>query len=411
METTTEKPFTIRFYKEEFFDEEKLYMEAATECLISEITCRVTLDNSLAEQTCMSSGTPSNTMDADIGSAFYDIIKDVWTENPGKEQEYFTFNLNTKITTTETLSRLLEAKHAVRVKNPLFGIKREEWPEWEEPQFDIPEIVKDKAPQKDDFTISVSPQYTEGDMWDFLDETAYFDLTVSSDKPIKKINVTANFMREQPKENLSVEVNPEAQSHELRIEVSGNLLDQVKGLGSFSHSEYEKFDYIFKFEIIDAEDKKHMRKVTAQLPNPYYKDIEAEKQIAREVLAEVFRKKYNEDIAELKIESQSGWWAWKKDDASFQYGWNDDEILLYRYFGSVDYDADQDEVWNEMQKLTKLTDGAGEFVYSDSYFVLKCEFGPGWIEADDLEKKLDEFEKFAESEELSKFLAAYEGEG
>lgn len=407
---TTEKPLKIRFYKEEFFDEEKLYMEIGAECLLSGITCHVTLDNSLAEYTCGTSGTPSHTMDADIGSAFYDIIKNVWTENPGKEKEYFTFNIHTKATTNETPARLQEATHTVRIKNPLYGVKREEWPEWADPQFDLPEIVKDKAPQKDDFTITVSPQYTDGDMWDFLDETAYFDLTVSSGRPVKKISVTTNLMYKSQKESLSAEVNPEVQSHELRIEVSGNLLDQVKDLGSFSHGDQEKFDYFFNLEIIDTEDQKHMRKVSVQLPNPYYGDIESERQIAREVLAEVFLKKYNEDIAELKIESQPGWWSWKKDYASFQYGWNDDEILLYRYFGSVDYDADQDEVWDEMQKLTKLTNGAGKFEYADSYFVLKSTFGPGWIEAEDLEKKLDEFEKFAESEELAKFLAAYEGD-
>lgn len=108
------------------------------------------------------------------------------------------------------------------------------------------------------------------------------------------------------------------------------------------------------------------------------------------------------------MESQSGWWAWKKDDASYQYGWNDDDILLYRYFGSADYDADQDEVSKAMDKLTEFADGAGKFVYVDNYFVLKYAFSPEWMDEDDLEKKLAEFEEFADSQELADFLAKYE---
>ena len=147
-----------------------------------------------------------------------------------------------------------------------------------------------------------------------------------------------------------------------------------------------------------------------QLPNPYYSGIESEKQIAREALAEVFQKKYGEDIAQLNLESQPGWWAWKKDGARFQYGWKDESIILYRYFGAADYDADEDELWDAMQELTEFADGTGEFVYVDNYYVLKYEFNPEWMDADDLEKKFDEFEEFADSEEVAKFLAAYEGE-
>lgn len=283
----TEKNFEIRFYKEALFDEEQLFMEVSTDYLLSEISSHVTPHSYPSECTVMSSGTPSKTMEVSIGSAFYDIIKEILTKYSDKEHEYFTFDINTKLTTAETPVKQLQAKHTVRVKNPLLGLKREEWPEWEEPNFDLPEII-DEDPQKDDFTIRVSPRYTDGDMWNFLDEIAHFDLTVSSLKPIKKIDITANLMDEWKKEKLSADVNPEARSHEIKVEISVNLLDQVKGLGSYSHSTKERFDYFFELEITDTEDNKHHRKVSAQLPNPYYQGIEDEKQIAREVLAEVF---------------------------------------------------------------------------------------------------------------------------
>jgi uncharacterized ubiquitin-like protein YukD len=403
----TEKNFEIRFYKEALFDEEQLYMEVSTDYLLSEISSHVTPHNYPSENTVMSSGTPSNTMDVSIGSAFYDIIKEISSKYSDKEHEYFTFDINTKLTTAETPVQQLETKHTVRVKNPLLGLKQEEWPKWEEPNFELPELIHEDPP-KDDFTINVTPQYTDGDMWNFLDEIAHFDLTVSSYQPIKKIDIIANLMDEWKKEKLSVDVNPESKSHEIKVDISVNLLDQVKGLGSYSHSTKEKFDYFFELEITDTEDNKHYRKVSALLPNPYYQEIEDEKQVAREALAEVFRRKYNEDIAELKLESQSGWWAWKKDDASYQYGWNDDDILLYRYFGNADYDADQDEVSKAMDELTEFADGAGEFVYVDNYFVLKYAFSPEWMDEDDLEKKLMEFEEFADSEEVADFLAKYE---
>ncbi len=404
----TEKPFEIRFYNDEMFDGAMLFMEASADCLLGDMTSRITLENYPAEYTGMGTGTPSNTQDVNIGYGFYDVMKQVFADDP--IQEYFTFHIDTKIKTAETPARLLEAKHTVRVKNPMLGIKREDWLEWDEPQFETPEIVQDKAPQQDDFTISVSPQYTEGDMYDFLSGTGHFVLTVLSGISIKRFDVTAHLMHGWQKETLSVDVNPRAKGHEITIDLSANLLDQVKELGSYIHSENEKFDYFFEIEITDAEDKKHKRKVSVQLPNPYYSGIESEKHIAREALAEVFQKKYGEDIAQLNLESQPGWWAWKKDGARFQYGWKDESILLYRYFGAADYDADEDEVWDAMQELTEFADGAGEFVYVDNYFVLKYEFNPEWMDADDLEKKLGEFEEFSDSEEVAKFLSAYEGE-
>lgn len=403
----SEKPFEIRFYKDEMFDEEQLLLEAATNCHIDEMTCSVILDNHNTEQTGMTSGTPSFKWDVTIGSLFYAAMKYAFTEDSGNE--YLKFHVTVKLRTSEVPKKVLEEKHTFKVKNPLFEVKREDWPEWEDPKFDIPVIVRDEV-KEDDFTISVSPQYTAGDMFDFLDETQNFDLVVISVKKLKKIDVTAQLMHEWRKEKLSAEVSAEAQSHVLKIELSANLLDQVKELGSYSHSESEKFNYSFEIEMTDAEDKKHRRTVSVQLPNPYYEGIKAEKQIAREALAEVFQRKYGEDIAELKLEGQPGWWRWNKHGASFQYGWKDEAIVLYRYFGALDYDADEDEVSRAMQELTEFADGAGEFVYIDNYFVLKYEFSPEWMDAENLEKKLDEFEKFADSEEVAKFLAAHEGE-
>mgnify|MGYP001183011590 CR=1 FL=1 len=407
---STDKPFDIRFYNEEMFDDAMLFMEAAADCLLGEMSSRVILENHTAEHTVMGSGTPSNTRDVNIGSGFYDVMKQAFAETPA--DDYLTFQIETKIKTAETPERQLEATHRVRVKNPMAGLKREDWPEWDEPQFETPEILQDDAPQaalkQDDFTISVTPQYTGGDMFDFLDGTAHFVLTVLSGTPIKKFDVTAKLMHEWREEKLSVEVNPRAKGHEIIVDLSANLLDQVKGLGSYSHGEYEKFDYFFELEITDADDKKHKRKVSVQLPNPYYEGITAEKDIARDALAEVFKRKYNEDIAELDMESQEGWWAWRKDGVSFQYGWKDDAIVLYRYLGAEDYDAD--EVSDAMDKLNEFNDGAAELVYVDNYFVLQYEFNPEWMDADDLEKKLDELEDIADSDEVSGFLAAYEGE-
>lgn len=408
---TTNKPFEIRFYKEEMFDESRLYMEASAGCLLGDMASTVTLVNNPAEHTCMGSGTPSNTRDVGIGSAFHKVIKQAFADSP--DDEYLTFHINTKIKTAEKPVNELEAKHTVRVKNPLLGVKREDWPEWDEPQFEMPEILPDGmqgAPKQDDFTISVSPQYTGGDIYDFLDRTDHFVLTVLSALFIKKFDVTAQLMHEWRKENVSVEVNPRAKGHEITIELSKNLLDQVKGLGSYSHGEYEKFDYFFELEITGADDKKHKRKVSVALPNPYYAAIADEKDTAGMALAEVFQKKYGEDIAELDIETQPGWWAWKKDGISFQYGWKDEEIVLYRYLGAEDYNADGDEVWEAMQQLTKFADGAGEIVYVDNYFVLKYEFSPEGLDAGDLETKLEEFEDIAESGEMAKFLEQYGGE-
>ncbi len=408
---TTNKPFEIRFYKEEMFDESRLYMEASAGCLLGEMASTVTLVNNPAEHTCMGSGTPSNTRDVGIGSAFHKVMKQAFADSP--DDEYLTFHINTKIKTAEKPVNELEAKHTVRVKNPLLGVKREDWPEWDEPQFEMPEILPDGmqgAPKQDDFTITISPQYTGGDMYDFLDGTGHFVLTVLSALSIKKFDVTAHLMHEWRKENVSVEVNPRAKGHEITVDLSKNLLDQVKELGSYSHGENEKFDYFFELEITDAEDKKHKRKVSVQLPNPYYEGIQAEKQIARETLAEVFLKKYGENIEDLNIESQPGWWAWKKDGGDFQYGLKDDNIVLYRYFGALDYDADEDEMWDAMQELSEFAGDTGEFIYVDNYFVLSHEFSTEWIDADELEKKLEEFEDFANSGELAKFLEQYEGE-
>lgn len=403
---TTEKPFEIRFYKEALFDEEQLFMEVSAGCMGDEVSCHVTLDNYPAEQIDRTSGTPSLSWDIPIGSSFYEVMKEALTGSPGEEQEYLKFHLTIQFRTADTPKRMLEEKHTIRIKNPLSGVKREAWPEWNEPQFDLPEML-DKAPQQDDFVISVSPQYTGGDSWDFLDGTGHFVIMILTGIALKKCDVTAQLMQEWQKEKLTVAVNPMDKAHEITVNLSANLLDQVKDLGTFSHGENEKFDYFFELEITDAADKKHRRKVSVQLPNPYYEGIQSEKQIAREALAEVFQRKYGEDIAELKIEGQSGWWAWRKDDARFQYGWKDEVIVLYRYFGAVDYDADEDKVWEAMCELTEFADGAGDFVYVDNYFVLKYEFSPEWMDADDLEKKFDEFEEFAGSEELTKFLAAY----
>jgi len=406
---TTGKPFEIRFYSEEMFDDAMLFMEAAAGCLLGEMNSRVMLENHTAEHTVMGSGTPSNTRDVNIGSGFYQVMKQAFAETPA--DEYLTFHIETKIKTAETPERQLEAKHRVKVKNPMTGVKREDWPEWDDPQFEMPEILVDEAPQwQDDFTISVSPQYTGGDMFDFLDETGHFVVTVLSGLPLKKFDVTAKLMHEWREEKLSVEVNPRAKGHEIVVDLSANLLDQVKGLGSYSHGEYEKFDYFFELEITDADDKKHKRKVSVQLPNPYYEGITAEKDIARDALAEVFKRKYNEDIAKLDMESQEGWWAWRKDGISFQYGWKDDAIVLYRYLGAEDYEADADEVSDAMDKLNEFNDGAAELVYVDNYFVLQYEFSPEWMDADDLEKKLGEFEEIADSDEVAKFLSSYEGE-
>ncbi|AWH84717.1 hypothetical protein HYN59_06095 [Flavobacterium album] len=406
---TTDKPFEIRFYNEEMFDNAMLFMEAAADCLLGEMSSRVMLENHTAEHTVMGSGTPSNTRDVNIGSGFYEVMKQAFAETPA--DAYLTFIIETKIKTAETPAGQLEATHRVRVKNPMIGTKREDWPEWEDPQFEIPELLYDEAPKwQDDFTISITPQYSEGDMFDFLDETAHFVLTVLSGAAIKKFDVTAKLMHEWREEKLSVEVNPKAKGHEITIDLSANLLDQVKEMGSYSHGEYEKFDYFFEIEITGADDKKHKRKVSVQLPNPYYEGIAAEKDIARDVLAEVFKRKYNEDIAELDIESQEGWWAWRKDGVSFQYGWKDNAIMLYRYLGAEDYDADADEVSEAIDEINEFAAGTAELVYVDNYFVLKYEFSPEELDADDLEKKLDEFEELADSDEVSGFLAAYEGE-
>ncbi|RZJ71339.1 MAG: hypothetical protein EOO45_11925 [Flavobacterium sp.] len=401
-------PFAIRFYKEEMFDSAMLFMEAEADCLLGDMNTLITLENYPAEYTAMSSGTPATTRDLNLGYGFYDVMKQVFADAPG--QEHLTFHIETKIKTAEKPERRLEAKHTVRVNNPLLGVPRNEWPEWDEPQFEIPEIIPYEAPKQDAFTISVSPQYTGGDMYDFLDGTGHFVLTILSALSIKKFDVTAHLMHEWRKENVSVEVNPRAKGHEITVDLSTNLLDQVKDLGSYSHGENEKFDYFFELEITDSEDKKHKRKTSVQLPNPYYEGIASEKAIAREVLAEVFRRKYGEDIAELNMESQPGWWSWKKDGADFQYGWKEDAIVLYRYFGAADYNADEDEIDNAMDELTEFADGAGDFVFVDNYFVLSHEFSPEWMDADDLEKKLIEFEEFANSEEVAKFLSSYEGE-
>lgn len=405
---TTGKPFEIRFYGDEMFDEAMLFMEAGTNCLLGEMTSRVTLENNPAEYTGLGSGTPANTRDVNIGFGFYDVMKQAFADTPA--EEYFIFHIDTKITTAETPSRQLEAKHRVRVKNPLLGVKREDWPEWDEPQFETPEILPDAPKQQDDFDISIAPQYSGGEMFDFLDATGSFVLTILSGISIKKFDITAHLMHEWRKENLSVEVNPRAKGHEITIDLSANLLDQVKDLGSFSHGENEKFDYFFELEITDAEDKKHKRKVSVQLPNPYYAGIAAEKDIARDALAEVFKRKYNEDIAEMNIERQEGWWAWRKDGVSYQYGWKDDAIVLLHYLGAEDYDADADEVSAAMDEINQFADGAAELVYVDNYFVLQYEFNPEWMDADDLEKKFDELEDIADSNEMSEFLGAYEGE-
>ncbi len=406
------KPFEIRFFNEEMFDNAMLCMEAATECLLREMSSRVMLENHPAEYTVMGSGTPSNTLDVNIGSGFYEVMKQAFAATPN--DEYFTFHIDTQIKTAETPERQLQAKHRVRVKNPMTGVKRQDWPEWENPEFEIPELLQDEAPQaqpkQDDFTITVSPQYTGGDMYDFLDATGHFVVTILSGISIKKFDITAKLMHEWREEKLSVEVNPRAKGHEIVVDLSANLLDQMKGLGSYSHGENETFSYFFELEITDAEDKKHKRKASVQLPNPYYEGIAAEKDIARETLAEVFKRKYNEDIAELDIESQEGWWAWEKDGVSYQYGWKDDAIVLYRYLGAEDYDADADEVSVAMGDINEFADGAAELVYVDNYFVLSHEFSPEWMDAEDLEKKLDEFEEIAVSDEVGKFLAKYEGE-
>jgi|GEM_PF-3217960 len=406
----TGKPFEIRFYKEAIFDEEQLFMQVSAGCLADEVSCHVTLENYTAEQTGMTSGTPSLNWEIDLGATCYAVMKDAFTGDPGDEDAYLKFHLTIKVRTADAPKRILEEKHTVRVKNPLMGVKRADWPEWDQPQFDIPEMLQKEAPRQDDFTISVSPQYTAGDMFDFLDETGYFDLAIVSGIPVKKIDITAQLMQEWRKEKLSVEVSPDAGLYELRVEVSANLLDQVKGLGSYSHSEYEKFDYFFELEITDTYGKKHRRKISAQLPNPYYEGIAAEKDIARDALAEVFQRKYGQDIAQLNIESQEGWWAWKKDGVAFQYGWKDDAIVLLHYLGAEDYDADADEVSAAMDKINEFADGAAELVYVDNYFVLQYEFNPEWMDADDLEKKFDELEEIADSDEVAKFLAAYEGE-
>lgn len=406
------KPFDIRFYNEEMFDDAMLLMEASADCLLGDMTSRIVLENHTAEYTGVGGGTPSNTRDVNIGSGFYDVMKQAFAETPS--DEYLTFHIETKIKTAETPARQLEATHRVKVKNPMIGTKREDWPEWEDPQFDIPEILADEVPQAapkpDDFTISIAPQYEGGDMFGFLDGTGHFVLTVLSGISIKKFDVTAKLMHEWREEKLSVEVNPRAKGHEIVVDLSDNLLDQVKEMGSYSHGEYEKFDYFFELEITGADDKKQKRKVSVQLPNPYYEGIAAEKDIARDALAEVFKRKYNEDIAELDIESQEGWWAWRKDGVSYQYGWKDDAIVLLHYLGAEDYDADADEVSAAMDEINQFADGAAELVYVDNYFVLQYEFNPEWMDADDLEKKLGELEDIADSDEMSEFLGAYEGE-
>ncbi|MGQ2983213.1 hypothetical protein [Flavobacterium sp.] len=407
---TTEKPFEIRFYKEAIFDDEQLFMQVSASCLADEASCHVTLENYTAEQTALTSGTPSLNWDIAIGSAFHGVMKDAFKEDLGNEDEYLKFHLTIKVRTADPSKKILEEKHTVLVKNPLIGVKKQDWPEWDEPQFDMPEMLREEALRQDDFAISISPQYTGGDMFGFLDGTGHFVVTVLSGLPLKKFDVTAKLMHEWREEKLSVDVNPRAKGHEIVVDLSTNLLDQVKGLGSYSHSEYEKFDYFFELEITDADDKKHRRKVSAQLPNPYYEGIAAEKDIARDALAEVFKRKYNEDIAELDIESQEGWWAWRKDGVSYQYGWKDDAIVLYRYLGAEDYDADADEVSDAMNKFNEFNDGAAELVYVDNYFVLQYEFSPEWMDADDLEKKFDELEDIADSDEMSEFLGAYEGE-
>ncbi|RZJ64481.1 MAG: hypothetical protein EOO45_18785 [Flavobacterium sp.] len=402
------KPLRIRFYNEEMFDSAMLFMEAEADCLLGDMNTRITLENYPAEYTAMGSGTPDRKREVDIGYGFYEVMKQVFADDP--VQEHFTFHIETKIQTAETSVRQLEAKHTVRVKNPLLGVPRTEWPEWDEPQFEIPEIIPYEVPKQDAFTISVSPQYTGGDIWNFLDVTDSFTLSISSDMFLKKIDVTARLMHDWREEKLSVEATPQVKEQEIKVGLSKNLLDQIKDLGSYSHGENEKFDYFFELEITDSENKKHKRKTSVKLPNPYYEGIASEKAIAREALAEVFRRKYGEDVAELDMENQPGWWTWKKEGADFQYGWKEDAIVLYRYFGAADYNADEDEMDNAMDELTEFADGAGDFVFVDNYFVLSHEFSPEWMDADDLEKKLIEFEEFANSKEVAKFLSIYEGE-
>ena len=110
-------------------------------------------------------------------------------------------------------------------------------------------------------------------------------------------------------------------------------------------------------------------------------------------------------MAQLKLESRR-YGGHEKDGAGSS--WLEDESIIYTVLWCR-LGADEASV-ECRQELTELADGAGEFVYVDNYFVLKYEFNPEWMDVDDLEKKLGEFEEFADSEEVAKFLTAYEGE-
>ncbi|WP_294825151.1 hypothetical protein [uncultured Flavobacterium sp.] len=194
----------IQFINEtDRYNEPSLVMKIDAGCKQDEMTCYVSLDNYPVTDIRSRSGTPTDRIDIEMEDTFDKMIKKALTEYPDENPGEFKFHLDIILTVADATKTQLRAGRVITLRNPFLEMKPEEWPQWVEPEFEVLEI-KEFEEEASDFAITVSPQYTGGDKFAFLDSIEQFVADMSVGSPVDRVAVRTQFRHQQNPPRLAI---------------------------------------------------------------------------------------------------------------------------------------------------------------------------------------------------------------